>query len=203
MPQILGRLLPWLIDLLHQLQNPETDPELAQYGIEFAQKAMTNGPGLFIQLQPTSSLEYLFMFAVKMLNGSEPLPKAAAAEFWTSFITLKGSDPNIQAAIDGAMGHLGPIVSHSLVQNIGGNASRSELDKLSDPLKKLVVQHVHARQWLEAALNDPSFPSDKVSSNDKGLFLKKIISLRGARATNQVVREFWLACRGSNFAYAS
>lgn len=27
--------------------------------------------------------------------------------------------------------------------------------------------------------------------------------LRGARQTNQVVREFWLACRGSNFTYVS
>lgn len=28
-------------------------------------------------------------------------------------------------------------------------------------------------------------------------------SLRGAKGTNQVVREFWLQCRGSNFAYVS
>lgn len=28
-------------------------------------------------------------------------------------------------------------------------------------------------------------------------------SLRGARGTNQIVRDFWLACRGTNFAYAS
>jgi hypothetical protein len=61
------------------------------------------------------------------------------------------------------------------MHNIGGQASRSELDKLSDPVKKLVVQHAHAKQWLEVALNDPSFPSDKVSRDDKALFLKKII----------------------------
>jgi hypothetical protein len=65
--------------------DPANDPELAQYGIEFAQKAMTKAPSVFLQIQPTSSLEYLFMFAIKMLNGNEPLPKAAAAEFWVSF----------------------------------------------------------------------------------------------------------------------
>lgn len=27
--------------------------------------------------------------------------------------------------------------------------------------------------------------------------------LRGARQTNAVVKEFWLACRGSNFMYVS
>lgn len=45
---------------------------------------MTKAPGVFLQLQPTSLLEYLFMFAIKLLNGNEPLPKAAAAEFWVS-----------------------------------------------------------------------------------------------------------------------
>lgn len=93
----------------------------------------------------------------------------------TSFITLKASDPSVQSGIDSAMSHLGPHVAHSLIQNIGGKAARSELDKLSDPLKKLVVQHVNSRAWLEAALNDASFPSDKVSRDDKSMFLKKII----------------------------
>lgn len=73
------------------------------------------------------------------------------------------------------MSYLGPQLSRSLIQNIGGRASRSELDRLSDPLKKLVAQHVNARQWLEAALLDPAFPSDKVLPEDKLLFLKKII----------------------------
>lgn len=45
---------------------------------------MTKAPDVLTQIQPTSMLEYLFMFAIKMLNGNEPLPKAAAAEFWVS-----------------------------------------------------------------------------------------------------------------------
>lgn len=195
-------LLPWVFNLLHQLPDPEADPELAQYGLEFAQRVLSRRPEVLISQGP-NVLEFLFAFAMKLINGNEPLPKAAAAEFWTTFVTAKSDDPNIQSVLDEAMSHFGPQLSQSLMQNIGGRAARSDLDKLSDPLKKLVVQHVNASKWLEAALNDPSFPSDKVSSQDKGLFLKKLISLRGGRATNQVVRDFWLACRGSSFAYAS
>jgi hypothetical protein len=73
------------------------------------------------------------------------------------------------------MEHLGLLVTQSLVQNIGGNASRSELDKLSEPLKKLVVQQVRAQVWLEQTLFSESFPSTRVSGQDKGIFLKKII----------------------------
>ncbi|KAI1497513.1 armadillo-type protein [Biscogniauxia marginata] len=196
------RILPWVVARLHELPEPESDPELSQYGIEFAERAMARQPLIFMtQNEPV--LEFIFMFGIKLLNGSEPLPKAAAAEFWATFITLKVDSFNTLATVDDAMSHLGPQIAQSLVHNIGGKASRSELDRLSDPLKKLVATHVHAQKWLEAALNNPAFPSDKVSSRDKALFLKKVMSLRGQRATNQVVREFWLACRGSNFAYAS
>ncbi|KAI0458355.1 armadillo-type protein [Xylaria acuta] len=198
----LGTLLPWVFNLLHQLPDPEADPELSQYGIEFAQRVLSRRPEVLMS-QASNVLEFIFAFAMKLINGNEPLPKAAAAEFWTTFITAKSDDPKVQTTLNDAMSHFGPLLSQSLMQNIGGKASRSELDKLSDPLKKLIVQHVHASRWLEAALNDPGFPSNKVSSQDKALFVKKLVSLRGGRATNQVVRDFWLACRGSSFAYAS
>jgi len=61
------------------------------------------------------------------------------------------------------------------MRGIGGDASRSELDKLSDPLKKLVTSHVAAPRWLEAALLDPQFPSTRISPEEKLRFLKKIL----------------------------
>ncbi|KAK8065795.1 hypothetical protein PG997_012542 [Apiospora hydei] len=198
MRQVIDQLLPWVISYIGMLGHPSNDPELAQFSIEFIQKAIQRCPDVLSRVQPHSNAEYIFTFAIEMLNGKEPLPKAAAADFWTSFITLKSDDEGTQGTIDGAMNQFGPILALSLIQNIGGNAARSELDKLSDPLKKLVFQNAHARQWLEAALNDDSFPSDKVSPADRALFLKKI-----TRATNQVVKEFWVSCRGTGLGYTS
>ncbi|KAI1479635.1 ARM repeat-containing protein [Daldinia eschscholtzii] len=200
--EVLSQLLPWVFGLLSQLSEPEQDPELAQYGIEFAQRIMSKRPEILMS-QPANMLEFLFMFAIKLLNGNEPLPKAAAADFWSTFISLQANDENTRTIVDNAMTYLGPKLCESLIQNIGGKAARSELDKLSEPLKKLVAQQVNARQWLGAALQDPAFPSDKVTPEEKELFLKKVIMLRGQRATNALVRTFWIACRGSNFAYTS
>ncbi|KAI8963555.1 ARM repeat-containing protein [Daldinia sp. FL1419] len=199
---VISQLLPWVFSLLNQLSEPDQDPELAQYGLEFSQRVMSKRPEIFMS-QPANMLEFLFMFAIKLLNGNEPLPKAAAADFWSTFISLQTTDENTRAIVDNALTYLGPKLSESLIHNIGGKAARSELDKLCEPLKKLVAQQVNARQWLGAALQDPAFPSDKVSAEDKELFLKKVIMLRGQRATTGLVRQFWLACRGSNFAYAS
>lgn len=89
-------------------------------------------------------------------------------------MSLSG-DGQLQRAVRSAMEALGPLLAQSLAKNIGGNASRSELDKLSGPIKKLVSRHPSARDWLQSALNHPSFPSNKIGPEQKAIFLKKII----------------------------
>lgn len=73
------------------------------------------------------------------------------------------------------MGTLGPLLTQSLARNIGGNALRSELDRLSEPLRKLVVNYPMSREWLQSSLDHPSFPSQRVTPEQKSLFVKKVI----------------------------
>lgn len=75
------------------------------------------------------------------------------------------------------MQHFGPLLAQALVYNVGGNGARSELEKVADPLKKLIISQVRAKLWLESALFHENFPNDKVSSNEKRVFLQKIIKL--------------------------
>lgn len=81
----------------------------------------------------------------------------------------------MQESISNVMQHLGPLLAKALVYNIGGNASRSELDKLSEPLRKLVVAQVRSKSWLDVALHDDAFENDKVTLKDKSLFLQKVM----------------------------
>jgi hypothetical protein len=81
----------------------------------------------------------------------------------------------LQGSIDAALQHLGPLLAQALIYNIGGNAARSDLDKLSEPLKKLVVRQVQAKSWLEAALLGDNFPSNKVTAKEKMTFLQKVV----------------------------
>jgi hypothetical protein len=171
----LSQLLPWVISLLQSLPEATADTELTQHSIDVIRRLMAKEPQVLFQLQPPSLIEFFFLFTLEVLNGTEPLPKAAAAEFWTEFLALRSEDPAVQASMSAAMEHLGPLVARSLVRNVGGEAMRSELDKLSEPLKKLVVQQVRAQRWLEVALMAADFPSDKVGPEEKRAFLKKII----------------------------
>jgi hypothetical protein len=81
----------------------------------------------------------------------------------------------LQEAINNALQHLGPLLAKALIFNIGGNAARSELDKLSEPLKKLVTRQVRSKSWLEAALLGDDFPSDKVTVTERKSFLQRVI----------------------------
>jgi hypothetical protein len=62
--------------------EPESDIELAQNGIEFASRLLSKWPSAILVLAPTETMEFFFDFTLKVLDGNEPLPKAAAAEFW-------------------------------------------------------------------------------------------------------------------------
>jgi hypothetical protein len=99
---------------------------------------------------------------------------------------------------------LGPHVAHALIQQIAGLAARSELDVVADPLRKMIFRQREAKSWLDAALLTTDFPAaEKVGEKERKMFLEKLMTLRGGNRTNQAVKEFWLLCRGSDFAYAS
>ncbi len=99
---VLAALLTWLAALLHTLggqfpnccrrheinvyTEPGNDPEITQNGIEFLLRLLPKYSQVLLNHQPSSSLEFLFMFMLKALAGTEPLPKQAAAEFWVGFL---------------------------------------------------------------------------------------------------------------------
>ena len=69
----------------------------------------------------------------------------------------------------------GPQVCHILVQKFGGEAARSELDALAEPLKKMIFAQPHAKVWLSDALSSEDFPSQKVDMSERRLWLQRII----------------------------
>lgn len=108
----------------------------------------------------------------------------------------------------------GPQLSQALIVGIGGNAARSDLDTLIQPLKKLIFRGGHSKAWLEAAICSNSFPSQRVSEMEKRTFVQTIMRyvapyvdrrdcsnisrrLRGDSKTNSIVKDFWVKCRGT------
>ena len=78
-------------------------------------------------------------------------------------------------SIEVAMKQYGPRLCHILVRQIGGEAARSELDVFAEPLKRLIVAQLHAKQWLASALDSDDFPSKKIGPTEKRMWLQKIM----------------------------
>ena len=62
--------------------EPESDPELTHNAIDFSSRLVAKSPQTLLQLQPFEAAEFLFLFTLRVLDGREPLPKAASADFW-------------------------------------------------------------------------------------------------------------------------
>ncbi|KAI9721540.1 MAG: hypothetical protein M1812_002302 [Candelaria pacifica] len=198
-----GSLFAHVLGLMEQMQDPEKDSEVAQNCIDFIRKLIPRYMDILLDVKPINNLEAMFMFIIRCLRGSDVLPKRSAASFWASFVVLTDEPANVQPSINEIMQHIGPILADALIWNIAGGALRTELETVSEPLKKLIFVQPRAKMWLEASLSREDFPSTKVDATAKRIWLQKVMKLRGAKATNQAVKDFWIACRGTNMSYIS
>ncbi|KAI9807313.1 MAG: hypothetical protein M1833_000056 [Piccolia ochrophora] len=168
-------LLRHINGLLDEVGDPSEDGEVAQNCVDFISRLIPRYVNVLLGVEPRSALEHILVFTLRCLRGQEVLPKRAAASFWSAFVTLIDEPPDLQGSIDSIMQHIGPHLAEALIMNIGGEASRSELDTLSEPLKKMVVKQVRSKVWLDAALSQEQFPSTNVTTTEKRAFLQKII----------------------------
>ncbi|EWC45619.1 hypothetical protein DRE_05180 [Drechslerella stenobrocha 248] len=205
------RLTGYVFGLIEGLDgNPETDPELAHNILEYANRLLTKHLHLFLEVQE-AVLARVLALSLASLVCKEQFPKKTSCTFWTNLITTAaavaaaGEGQGQRMMVEMILQQTGETLAKNLVMAIGGGAARSELDNVTEPLKKMVFKQLQARKWLEQGMfsNGEGFPSAKVTAEDKGMFLKKLFTLRGGRGTNQLVKEFWLACRGTEFSYAS
>lgn len=58
---------------------------------------------------------------------------------------------------------------------VGGQALRSDLDTLAEPLKALVICQPKAKTWLTDALSSETFPSKNIGPTEKRIWLQKIL----------------------------
>ena len=68
----------------------------------------------------------------------------------------------------------GPHLATSLVKNVTGEAARSDLDYLAEPLKKLVVSQPKSRVWISHALEVETQANKHIGDNEKRIWLQKI-----------------------------
>ncbi|PYI20743.1 importin 13 [Aspergillus violaceofuscus CBS 115571] len=199
-------------------EKPECyDPEVANSGIDFLTRLLPKyHPFLFAltstpqepgqtatQPRPTV-LNAILNFTLISLQGPEPLPLRSASQFWVSVLNLPGDAPPIQNAIRECL----PALCRILVTQFAGRCARSDIEHLCEVLRKVIFkQQGAARPHLTAALAELDEAVDQhqrptVTPEERQRFLASLLAARGARAqTSQLVRSFWVKCRGDSFNY--
>lgn len=231
-------LILHVVSLLHSLMaSPENyDPEAAHSCIDFLNRLLPKYHKIFFALGEgvggsPSPLPSVFSFTIHVLKGPDPLPLRASCAFWATLLTLPDLPPNIisskgissavpQDAPPGLLDQFFSPLGDVIIKQVAGRCARSDLDHLSDVIKKYVFKHqgaarVHFGNALASLNHSPSSVNQSLSAppvlppstpslppENLEKFLTTILSLRGTRHTNSVVREFWTASKGEGFAYA-
>ncbi|PYH41718.1 putative importin 13 [Aspergillus saccharolyticus JOP 1030-1] len=199
-------------------EKPECyDPEVANSGIDFLTRllpkyhsflfALTSAPqepGQTTSQQRPSVLEAILNFTLISLQGPEPLPLRSASQFWVSVLNLPSDDPAIQNAIRECL----PAICRILMSQFAGRCARSDLEHLCEVLRKVIFkQQGAARPHLAAALAGLDEVVDQhqrpsVSPEERQRLLASLLAARGAKMqTSQLIRTFWVKCRGAGFDY--
>lgn len=200
------------------MSNPnQSDPEISSSGLGFLTRlllkyqnvlfSLTSPPPPHLTIVPSQSepppvLQTILEYAIQTLRGPEPLPLRAAAQFWTAVLSIP---PNTSSTVSEAVSHCLPALCTVLMTQLSGGCARSDINHLTDVLKKILSKHQGvARPHLASAL--ASLPGPRQDDNpdkEKERFLEMLLKARGATATNDIVRQYWIKCRGTGFAYTS
>ncbi|KAF2858181.1 ARM repeat-containing protein [Piedraia hortae CBS 480.64] len=200
-----GSILQQVVAFMRELGHPSQDPALAFSCIELIRNCIPNYIDLlFHPASPLAGqLPFVLDFTLASLGGNEPFPKRVAATLWARLIKPASmvSDQDVRQNLNAVIDAYGPPLSEVLINQISGNAARSELDNLCEPLKALITNKPAARLWLENALMGPSFVQDNqavVGEQGRHRFLQQLVTLRGdSRKTKEVVKNLWATCRGT------
>lgn len=203
-------------------EKPEYyDPEVANSGMDFLTRLLPRyHPYLFAltstppepspaegngQLQRPPVLQAILNFTLISLQGPDPLPLRSASQFWVSVINLPTEAESVQVAIRDSL----PALCRILIVQIAGRSARSDLEHLTEVLRRLIFKHQgHARPHLATALSElgtdtASAQGDTATVHqERQRFLASLLAARGAKAqTGQLVRTFWMKSRGAGFDY--
>ncbi|KAH8702371.1 putative importin 13 [Talaromyces proteolyticus] len=211
--------------MIHHPEN--NDPEVSNSGIAFLTRSLPKYHEILFALTSTPPppashiatlldtqtytpiLQTILNFVTTALGGKEPLPLRSAAQFWVGVLNLSNST-NTHTNASRAIHEYLPNLCHVLVTQVSGVCARSDINHLCEVLKKIVFKFQgEARPHLSASLASIPGPNDQSASNgialslskEKERFLAMLIGARGGSATQEVVRSYWVSCRGAGFAY--
>ncbi|KAL8913434.1 MAG: hypothetical protein Q9171_001727 [Xanthocarpia ochracea] len=155
--------------------NPANEPEVCSSCITLASKYVPHYLHIFLDPRYRDHFINFILLTIHSMQCQEIMPRRSAGFFWTSLFVRYDLKADVQELVDSILAQYGPQVTQAIINNIGGDAARSELENWTNPLRQMVSTEVRSRQWISEALSSRNFPSTKVDDAQKKLFLEQVM----------------------------
>ncbi len=195
----------------HQAQQRPSS-NFASASLDFLGRLMMKwGTAWFFMPDADEMLRVAFELSLVLMAEPDTLPRRSAASFFATVVDCSApGGPLVMETsqrISVIFHAFGPRMLSLLVRLLGGDCARSEIESLSETLKKSVQRQPMLTKTVlrEAVKEEAGVMTEKslkaTSVEQRNRFVAQVEALRGGRKTNDIVKEFWLACRGSGFGY--
>ncbi|KIW98401.1 uncharacterized protein Z519_00061 [Cladophialophora bantiana CBS 173.52] len=212
-----GLLYAVISNQQHVLSNHQETKQLPtnnfpSSSLEFLSRLLNKWPAMWFSMQDSQETATVSVeLGLVVMTDPDTLPRRSAAGFFAAFAEASGSetglDSEASARIKGVLQTSGPRILSLVLRLLGGECARSEIDSLTETLKRFVQkQFMLSKAVLRVAVKQESgVMSDKALNattlEQRNRFVAQVEALRGARKTGDIVKDFWIACRGSGFGY--
>ncbi|KAL8946115.1 MAG: hypothetical protein Q9222_007443, partial [Ikaeria aurantiellina] len=161
------------LDIL--LDNPINEPELSSSCIDLATNYIPNYLHSFLSPQCQCQIGGLVLFTIRSMISHDIMPRISATAFWAALFDRLDVVGHVRTMVNNILEQYGPQAATVIINSIGGEAARSELENFANPLRKMVFAQPRAKQWLSSALFSNTFPSSKVKEEEKRIWLQQVM----------------------------
>lgn len=152
---------------------------------------------------------------ILLQNTTDTLPRRSAAAFFSSFLELTDptstimQDQTAAVTVTSILDTYSPTILGLTLHLLCGECARSEIESLSQLLRAFITkQPMRAKKILQVAMESGSGVLTQraltaTKPEQRTRFLAQIEALRGGRKTNEIVKDFWISCKGGQFGYVT
>lgn len=215
-PQLLNPIFACFkaIMMFHRTTNSVADGDFPASAMEFFTRLQPKWSSSLMGMPNAhDNLAGMFDLALVILAASDTLPRRSAASWIAAMFELMGYSTSLTRHGSDQISKLlsvyaVPVIAMTL-KLLAGECARSEIEAVTEILRKVISKQTPTTRRLlkEAMAEDSAVLSTKAYAattfEQRQRFIAQVESLRGARKTIAVAKDFWVACRGDAFGYVS
>ncbi|KAJ1342715.1 hypothetical protein BSLG_002812 [Batrachochytrium salamandrivorans] len=186
-----------IADRFTTLEYMENNPDVVDEFVRMLYSFLVMYGSLAVQMDRGFICTVISTVMIQGLKLQERLAISTILRFVTDFVNSPFEAVVVEHIVKDVMAVSGSAIVGALLTAIGGGLPRSLIDRLSDTMFVMVYKHpLQTIPCIRTWLDMQDFPTNRVSYEQKAMFIKAISSTRQSKAFRTALRAFSSQCRG-------